>query len=386
MAYRLTSACCLLLVVLAGGLRAQKKPPTLEWAGQWERTDLLGAYHSYIRMDDGRVANFGDRGETALTVAFTREPGNLLRWTPSKELMAFDAISDLLDPADPAKPAADRFMSRPTVVKLPSGDFLGLGAICSGYPAVNGLNYIVSYTGTGESVNLAKQAMLAGQEPPRAARWNYVGKVKGPVGEYLEKQTPFTIYPDVGSLIYLPEGPATPDHARPTRNRFLAFSNYVGAPDVKKKDAWLWTVLLYSADGREWFFAKDSTGTVRNLIPGYSEKEGWLFPFVLRHAADEWWMWRTDFQGDVAKAEKDRSVGADIFLYYSPDGLNWQLVRKEAFRNAVLGNNGKPLGVKNMSIYYDPKEKQIHGFLTVRNEDSEGFSRKYHNVAKVTRE
>jgi len=389
MAYRLTSACCLLLVVLAGCHRAPKKPPTLQWTGQWERTDLVGAYHSYIRMDDGRVAYIGNHGETALNVAFTREPGDLLRWTPRKEVMAFEVITDLPDPADTKKPAADRFLflTGPRVAMLASGDFLGLGMICRGYPAVDGRNYIASFTGTAENVNLAKQAMLAGGDPPKEARWNYAGKVKGPVGEYLEEQTPFTVYPGGGGLIHLPDGPASPDHVRPTRNRFLAFTGYVGSPDPKK-DAWLWLVLLYSADGREWFFAKDSTGAIRNLTPGYSTKEGYAFPFVLRRADDEWWMWRSgDFQGDDKALEKDKSLGVDgIFLYYSPDGLNWQFVRREAFQNAVMGKNGKPLGVKNMSIYYDPKEKRIHGFLSVVNEDGAGWWRKYHNIAKVTRE
>src|SRR5690349_17739906 len=113
MARRLTSSCCLLLAVLAGCNRAEKKPPTFQWTGRWEKTDLVGAYHSYIKLEDGRVACFENNGETALNIAFTREPGNLLSWTPYGELMAFDAISDLPDPTDPTKPAADRFMTRP---------------------------------------------------------------------------------------------------------------------------------------------------------------------------------------------------------------------------------------------------------------------------------
>jgi hypothetical protein len=189
-------------------------------------------------------------------------------------------------------------------------------------------------------------------------------------------------------LIDLPDGPATPDHARPTRNRFLAFSNVVGSPDPKK-DGWLWTVLLYSADGREWFFAKDSTGAVQNLTPGFGDKKGSLFPFVLRHADGEWWMWRSGvFQDEEKKMEKDTSLGVNgIFVYYSPDGLHWQFMRTEDFSKDLAGKNGKPLGIKNMSIYYDPQEKQINGLLSVRNEDGgEVWWRKYHNMAKVTRE
>ena len=388
MAYRLGSlggACCLLLGALAAGHAAEKKPPTFKWTGRWEKTDLVGAYHSYIKLEDGRVACFENIGDTALNVSFTREPGNLLSWTPYAELMAFDAISDLPDPADPTKPAANRFMTRPTVVRLPGGDFLGLGAICRGYPAVDGLNYVVSYTGTAESVNVVKKALLAGQQPPTTAMWKYLGKVKGPVGEYLDKQIPYSVYPHVGSLIFLPDGPAPPDHARPTRNRFLTFCSHIGSPDPMK-DARVWTVLCYSADGREWFFAKDSTGAVRNLTSGYGDKQGHAFPFVLRHAADEWWMWRTaKFQGE--EKFEDKSYGShEIFLYFSPDGLNWRFVRTDVVNEDVPGKSGKPLGVKSMSIYYDAETKQIHGMLTVRNEDGDTWWCKYHNTATVTRE
>ncbi len=39
-----------------------------------------------------------------------------------------------------------------------------------------------------------------------------------------------------------------------------------------------------------------------------------------------------------------------------------------------------------MSIYYDPEKEQIHGMLTVRNEDGSTWWLKYHNIARVTRE
>jgi hypothetical protein len=383
MRYRLGSACCLLLWALVAGHGAEKKTPEFTWTGRWEKTDLVAAYHSYIKMEDGRIACFENVGDTALNVAFTREPGNLLTWTPYAQLMAFDAIFDLPDPTDPKKPAANRFMTRPTVVRLPGGNFLGLGVICRGYPAVDGLNYVVSYTGTAESVNVVEKALLAGREAPTSAMWKYQGKVRGPVGEYLAKQIPRTTYTDVGNLIFLPDGPAKPDHARPTHNRFLLFANYLGSPEPKV-NAWEWTVLCYSADGREWFFAKDSAGAVRNLTPLYGSKKGYLFPFVFRHAADEWWMWRS---GDIQGEEKfeNKSCGVhEIYLYYSPDGLNWRLLRTDVSWKDLPGTDGKPLGLKNMTIYYDAEKKQIHGMLSVRSENGDTWFCKYHNVARVT--
>jgi len=399
MAYLLRSACCLLLGALAIGHAAEKKPPTLKWAGKWEKTELIGSQHSYIKLEDGRIACFGfdelSRSDCncpslkfpgGIVVSFTRKPGILSTWTPSAPLMTFEGIFDLPDPADPTKPAADRLMMRPTVVRLPGGDFLGLCGISRNYMPVDGLRYVASYTGSAERVNVLKEALLAGRKAPKSAMWEYQGKVKGPVGEYQDKaQIPNYMHTDVGNLIFLPDGPAKPDHARPTRNRFLLFANYLGAPDLKK-DGWLWTVLCYSADGREWFFAKDAAGAVRNLTPFRDGEGGSIFPFVFRHAADEWWMWRS---GDFHDGEgTDTPVGVhEIYLYYSPDGLNWRQVRRDVALGDLSGTGGKPLALKNMTIYYDAEKKQIHGMLTVQDEASEaGRWRKYHNIAKVNRE
>lgn len=167
MSYRLVGACCVLLWALVVGYGEEKKTPTFTWTGRWEKTELLGCYHSYIKMKDGRIACFeGGGDEAAMGVVFTRKPGNMLSWTPYAALMSQDAISDLPDPADPTKPASNRRMERHTVVGLPRGDFLGLGMICRDYMPVDGLEYVASYTGTAQSVSVVKKALLAGREPP----------------------------------------------------------------------------------------------------------------------------------------------------------------------------------------------------------------------------
>ena len=385
--------CCLLLWILMGGFGPKDTTPAFAWTGPWEKTGLTGSYHSYVKLDDGRVACFCNRGLSklvcdcpslmfpgAIAVSFTREPGNLLTWTPSAPLMTWEGILDLPDPSDRSRPAPNRLMTRPTVVRLPSGYFLGLGAISRDYPPVDGLYYVTSFAGSMERVKVVKEALLAGREVPMSEMWKYQGKVTGPVGEYQDKvQVPNSMYTDVGNLIFLPDGAPKPDHARPTRNRFLLFANYLGAPELKK-DGWLWTTLCYSADGRKWFFAKDPTGVVRNLTPF---PDGGGLPFVFRHAPDEWWMWRT--VGTWSEPGTDTIVGArEICLYYSPDGLNWRQVRTDVSYRDFLGADGRPLGLKNMSIYYDEDTRQIHGMLSVWDDIAQGWC-KYHNLAKVSR-
>ncbi len=59
--------------------------------------------------------------------------------------------------------------------------------------------------------------------------------VTGPVGRYQDMASiPNAMRTDVGNLIYLSDGPATPDHAHPTRNRFLLFADYLGAPNLSR--------------------------------------------------------------------------------------------------------------------------------------------------------
>ncbi len=372
-----------------------EKAPEFTWTGQWEKTDLWGSYQSFIKMADGRIASFVNMGLSksdcdcpgltfpgGVVVSFTREPGNLLTWTSPAPVMTWEAINDLPDATDSKRPASNRLMTRTTVVGLPGGEFLGLGAASRDHPPVDGLFYITSFAGSIERVNVVKDAVLAGRDAPRSPMWRYQGKVKGPVGEYQEEvQIPNSMYTSVGNLIFLPDGPTRPDHARPTMNRFLLFADDLGSRELTK-DGWLWIVLCYSADGREWFFARDATGAVRNLTPPDGDKEGRGFPFVFRRASDEWWMWRSGWWHTGEGTDAPLGVH-EIYWYYSSDGLNWRKVRKDAALGDFSGTNGKPLAMKNMTIYYDAVAKQIHGMLSAWDDTAQGW-RKYHNIARVT--
>jgi len=184
--HRLGTACWLLLWTLAIGYGQEEKTPTFTWTGRWEKAEISGSYHSYLKLEDRRIACFYNGGESLL-VSFTREPGNLFTWTSDAPLMTWKELLDLPDPAEPKEPAANRMMTRPTVVRLPCGDFLGLGAVMRGYDPVDGLHCVASDTVSGHGVSAVKQALLAGREAPKSAIWKYQGKVKGPLGDYQDK-------------------------------------------------------------------------------------------------------------------------------------------------------------------------------------------------------
>ncbi len=54
-------AALLLLWALLAGCGAGEKTPAFTWTGRWEKTELEGCYHSYIRLEDGRIACFQNR-------------------------------------------------------------------------------------------------------------------------------------------------------------------------------------------------------------------------------------------------------------------------------------------------------------------------------------
>ena len=193
MVYRWSSMCGPLLLAMVAWCRAGENTPVFTWTGRWEKTELIGSYHSYIKLADGRIACFRNAGLSKLdcdcpslefpggvVASFTREPGSLFTWTPAAPVMTWEAIFDLPDLTGPRKSAPNRLMTRPTVVRLPGGDFLGLGAISRDHPAVDGLWYVASFAGSAERVSVLKEALLTGRGAPRSAMWKYEGKVKGP--------------------------------------------------------------------------------------------------------------------------------------------------------------------------------------------------------------
>jgi hypothetical protein len=354
----------------------------LVWQGEWEKTDLAGAYHSYVRLDGGTMAaftNYGTNpGETAfsmfLGVSFQKSPGDWMRWTGWIPLVARDQISDLPDPSEPSKPAHNRMMTRPSVVRADDGSYLCIALICRGYFPQDGLRYYVTMSGPPGSIEKLRNDSAAQHG------WRYVGRLAGPVGTYQDEvQKPFTCNGDCGTLMFNPAGPAEPDPSRPAENRYVVIVNQIGHADPTNNGGM--TTMLFSADGRSWDFARDDKGEVLNLTPFHTPDDHRSFVSAAR-TGKTWWMWQSD--GWHAKHEGELPGAVrQIFLYRSADGLTWEQLRVDVdcrqFRHPT---KNRFLSLKNLNCWWDESTQTLHGMLSVENTEGEGWI-KYHNTAKV---
>ncbi len=365
---------------------AVETPVFWEWGPDWVATDLTGSYHSYVEQPDGRVACFQNRVvesggvlQSDLVVSFTREPGVFLAWTDPVPLLSWEQINDVHEPDRPGVLAHDRLLTRPFVTRLEDGRYFGLGVVCRGYFPRDGLRWFVGMRGCAESVRMA--SCLSLQETTASAsegvRWCYQGKLGGPVGRYLDdQQQPFALTSDLGPVLHDPEGPDSPDHERPPRNRFVAFPNHIGAPDGANSAGR--TALIYSADGASWFFAMNADGTIRDLTPFHGDAPR-AFPFVIRRDPGEWWMWQSD--GWYNQRDGDWPRGCrGIYLYHSRDGLDWRLVRRDVDARQFRQPDGRIPALKTLSAWIDTRSGILHGMISVFDVSS-GQWRKYHNHA-----
>ena len=362
------------------------EPDPWRWQGEWQPTGLLGCYHSYVAMSDGRLACFQNMGVTTagesatateLVVSFTREPGAFIDWTDPVALLTWDQIDDLFEERDAKTLAHNRLLTRPAVTRLADGGYFGIGVVCRGYFPKDGLRWIARFRGSAASVDAALRQALDGAAGTVERRWDYLGKCRGPVGDYLEReQQPYALSTDLGPLLYDAGAPAAPDHAHPAANRFVAFPNHLGAPGGGPSGGR--TALVYSADGEAWHFAKEPDGAIRDLTPFHGDARR-CFPFVIRQDGANWWMWQADGWYPQAEGELP-SACRGVYLYQSSDALTWRQVRRDVDCRSFRRADGTIPGLKNLSAWYDPSTDVLHGFVSVW-EENPGRWRKYHNTS-----
>ena len=385
MLFRLTIAVSAVMTVAVPCAKSQDK---LTWQGRWEPTELLGCYHSYVRLPDGTFAcfqNWGTRkaassNTTKFVVSFSRKPDQWFEWTKPYQLFPCSEINDLFERDNKAKPAHNRLMTRPTVVRTVDGSYIGLGVICRGYMPKDGLRWFCWFEGKSGSIEAMKNYVLKNKPAPKNTAWRYGGKVMGQLGDYMELiQNPNTMVSNSCNPVYNPNGPAAPDHLQPTRNRFVAFPDFIG--NDKGKSSFRWTTIIYSADGKEWFFAKNKKGKIVNLTPFHTKRDRRSFPSVFKYSNDSWWMWQAD--GWYSKQEgKLPPACRSIFLYHSSDGINWKQIRKDVDCSIFVDKKGLYRPLKNMTVWFDKKTNVLHGMLSVWDPKADTW-RKYHNTAKL---
>lgn len=143
-------------------------------------------------------------------------------------------ITDVLDPVTQL-PAQNRFFTRPAVRKVGS-EWWAFVYVANGYPPSDG-NVVPALMKSADGVH-----------------WTYLGRIKdGEVGTYLASHKSW----GSGMAFEVRKGTIVLNHANPEKNKFVAVVDAMGTG----------LALIYSADGKSWFFAKNSDGTTKEVLP-----------------------------------------------------------------------------------------------------------------------
>jgi len=303
---------------------------------------LYGSYSSLIRRGEKHYEfwnnTIGDGPEDGIVRFVGTSP---TEFGEPKVEIPHRIIDDVMDKE--GKLSDKRRYTRPSVVYHPRDGYFAVAHVCDGYPPRDGSVYPAFLTSkTGE-----------------AGTWSYHGRLKGEIyDEFAPGKS--ARWADGRGLFYQPKRWNRLYREKPLKNRFLFFSNqYPGSGCL---------ALLYSADGKQWSFHRQDDKIV-NLLPTELQGKGMIFPHVIRAGKKRWFCWLSEKWPPVA-----------IWRIHSDDGLNWKL----------FGDNQpeivKPEGamIKNLSAWYDPEQKVIHGYVGVWSDVGGGTHnyRAYHSTTR----
>ena len=340
------------------------------WKMPFERMEgLEGAYTSCVVLEgeQEQVFAWNNYDYLGLEAGISRFEGNWNQMKPGDVVIKNSIIDDLFNSEGELHEA--RFFTRPVVVYSKKEDrYYAIAHVAKGYPPEDGRVY---------------PAFLS-SEKGNPDEWNYHGMLKGEIWEQFGPGGTRVWGSGMGFVLN-DEASNEINHEDPASNRFLFYSDGYGRG----------LVLLYSSTGEQWYFARDDGEEdnendddddeddeedddddddddnndndgehhrcIRDLRPAALESVNLIFPVVVK-THRYYHCWSTDGWPPNG-----------IWHLFSEDGLNWEIwggleqpeiPRKKRF--------------KNMSVYYDAQQDQIHGLLSVQHRG--GIYHKYHSV------
>lgn len=236
--------------------------------------------------------------------------------TQSAVVLQNAVINDVHAPD--GKLAPNRFFTRVSVVRSErDGRFYAIAHVADGYPPGPAGVYPAFLTS------------------PDGVAWTYHGRLKGEPWD-LYGPGRGRVYANSMALIVNDEaGPL--DRTNPAANRFLLYSDGYGASKP--------LVLLYSADGATWYFARTPSGAIRDLRPAELANEQPIFASAVKTP-----------HGYHMITSKDWPVTAQRHLF-SCDGLTWTLLGSPSSKGATFLRPGG----KNTNLYYDAASRTVLG-------------------------
>jgi len=303
---------------------------------------LIGSYTSIIRHSPGDFVAFNNSIDGSLD-------GGLVMWT-GKDNHTFDEVGvvfrhELIDDVfgPDGELYAKRRLTRPFIDWHPDAGYVGIVHVCADYGPIDGRVY---------------PAMVTSQTG-KAGTWTYHGKLKGEIWDEFGDESGKPRWADGGGFYYQHDKPATLDRAQPLNNRYLFFSNqYAGEGSI---------ALLYSNDGKQWYFHRNDAGKIVNLIPMFAGRI-MIFPHIIRLGDQGWAMFLSEKWPPIA-----------IYRLASRDGLNW-----EPFGEQPEIVKPDDLMIKNVNGWYDDETGLLHGYLSVwaKQADGEFNYSKFHSTTR----
>ena len=213
----------------------------LDWQKQPNLINATGNYTPFFINENGSFEIFANTdGETI--GAWFRRTGLPPKIGPALVVLDPDKITD-----QPGTP----LIRTTAVAQGKSGRIYAILHVGHGYPSQTGYvpAFATSATGT---------------------RWDYRGKLK------IDEEIPYA-YASGANLIVQEQFGAIPNHATPSKNRFLFWNDAYAINGNPKR-----LVLIYSADGIQWFFYRDALGEVVDVFPTSLSDDKPVFPAACR--------------------------------------------------------------------------------------------------------
>jgi hypothetical protein len=301
----------ILLVVSFWPAGAQAEDPPVPMEHRGTIRGLQGSYISMVHR--GGEYQFFANALGTNTVGLVLFAGTTPNAVGPGEVIAPNSLIDDL-PTSSGQPDPTRMITRP-VVRFSEKDqrYYAIVHVSRGYPPSNGRVY---------------PALLISKTADPRKGWDYKGQFKGePATLYGPTAAEWTS----GMAFLLNDQPSgTIDHTHPLANRFVLYNDF-GGRGLK---------LLYSSDGTEWFFYRDSEKKIVEIMPkSFEEDQVWIFSSAVQTPVG-YFMY-------VSARWTDNGPAGHRFLY-SKDGLTWKQIES------------KPQGPKNFSLAYDAEKNQLY--------------------------
>lgn len=306
---KLTSLFLLVLVAAALGAKPAKKtkppppppPSTVPWTLASTVRNDVGSYTPVVLLGGGNIR---------LYVNTTTDGSGLgTWWRRDGTWSTVGGTSLALSPAQAFDQSGTPFYRTSAVVRGASGNYYAIVHVGDGYPSPTGFQ-------------------PAWATSPDGLTWTYHGRflIDGSVPGF---------YASGASLIVQEEMPATVDHANPIDNRYLMWEDATGLAPL---------ILCYSADGLNWYYHRDGTGTPVNMWPVAGDAP--VFPTACLGA-----------NGAFHLIARDSWPGTALRHIYSHDGLTWKVLDMKS----PVDNPGY---TKGTNLVYDPVTQTLHTLST----------------------